>query len=546
MLRQAIRAVLVAWCAVPVVLAPQGVHADTLPIKGFASIEVDAAHRHVFMSGGSSTNNIAVFDFAGRLQTMIGGFSGPQGLAVDGSSLFVANYDAATIDQIDTSTLRRVKTFDLGDLTNPSDLVVLNGRVWFTAGRCGEVDSAIAVLDPDTGKVTIGDNDRNQILSCGRLEATSARPETLYAWDVGSDPGTVNEYRVDEPVLDGVTDPSLELVATTRIEDEVGIADLAVSPNGERIVPQDRYGTRFSEYDTALRPVVQYRTAMEGQAIAYSPDGSRIAAAANVYRGVIDIYRPGTSAPEGHISLGRRILQDGLAYSPDGSKLFVMTASSDEYAESILPYSLVVVASTKFSATLTLAASRWQVKYPSKVRLTAHLSGEAHSGEVHFLALRKGREIPVGRARVSSSGLAKLEGVPTRNTTFIARWGGNNRYRPARSNRIKVEVAVRVFGKLFGSYASRGGYKLIHKGGNAVYAAQVAPTQTRGRMYFGVDYKTSYGWRSFGQVSAKVTKRGAGVGLRALPIHRYRISASFSNHDHAPGFSKMTYFQVTP
>jgi hypothetical protein len=507
---------------------------------------VDGAHGHVFVSGGEGTHEVGVYDFDGNLVRFLKGFNGPQGLAVDGSNLYVSNVGGATIDRLSTATLEKAETYEI-DMPYPRDLVVLKGRVWFVAGKCSAHDQAIAYLDPDTGKVGIGNDELINMMPCGRLVATSSVDDTFFSWMSGAEPGSINRWHVVDPVIDGVTEPSLELVSKKRIEEYSGIHDVGVSPSGDRIVPMNTFAN-FSEYDWDFNPTTPHHGFGLGRAAAFSPDGTRIAAAftpRSARLTQINLYSAGTEGALGHISLSRAIVENGLTFSPDGSRLFaVVAAGRDEYDFPSAPYVLEAMSSTRFDAVLKLTASRQEVKYGNKITLTARMNEDLHAKEVRFYGLRKGRELFVGKAPVDDAGVARLSGAPTRNTTFIARWVGDETYKPSRSNKVKVEVAVRIFTKLFGTYGSRGHYKLIHQGADAVWAAQLAPPHDHGKLHVYLEYETYYGWKG-ARVVAKVTKRGAGVGLKNLPVGTYRISAGFSDRDHKTGFSRITDFKIT-
>jgi DNA-binding beta-propeller fold protein YncE len=524
---------------VVVFAAPGTGTAETLTVKGFGEIAVDAEHHHVFVSGGPGTTKVEVFDFDGRRITTLGGFRGPSGLAVEGDDLYVANNDAATIDRINTVTLERAQTYAANVPPHPRDIVAAGDLVWFVVGECGNgADRGILYLDPATGEVGPGDD--SHTVDCGQLASSPAVPDTLFYWD--GYPALIHKYKVSRPILSGVTQPSLELVATEEPSRDGQIIDLVPSAAGDRILLAVHGSPPVSELDFDLNTLSEY-AGRPNIGAALAPDGSRFVAARAEHRSQIALYERGKSEPLGQIAVTRPMAYHGIAYSPDGTRLFVVTATY-VFPTPTSPYRLDVLSSTKISARLKLKASRRHVPYGKRVELRAELDGDSRAGVISFYARRKGRLVYVGKSSISSSGVATLSGVPTRNSTFVARWAGDDTYRPSTSNRVEVGVAVRIGERLFGAYGSSGRYRLIHRGADAAYAAQVLPTHDHGKMYFELGYETYYGWRTT-SVYVKMTKRGAGVGLRNLPQGTYSIYAEYGDNDHEPARTKPTYFRIT-
>jgi hypothetical protein len=325
---------------------------------------------------------------------------------------------------------------------------------------------------------------------------------------------------------------------------------VALSPAGDRLAVLDEYGESFYEHNLDLTPMQRYNQPRPGRALEYSPDGSRMAAAFNLTQdlyqshGVVALYKTGRSAPVGRIAFEGDIDHRGLEYSPDGSRLFVVTGDWDGY-EMKGPFE--VVSATKIATSVRLHASRHLVKYGQRVTLTARVADHSQRKFVSFYAVsvRKDKEQFVGKARISSKGVAKLKGVPQRNYWFVARWSGDDRYTPGKSNMVRVEVAVRIAGRIFGAYAMSGKYHLIHSGADAAFIIQVAPVHDRGRAMFGLSVRRRNHWRYLGNVRSRMTKGGAGVSLQGLPAGSYVITGGFGDADHAWSNTKETYFSIT-
>ena len=84
----------------------------SLPISSYYQMVVDAAHGHIFISQGSSSQDgILVTDLSGQVVTTITGQPGVVGIALspDGSTLYAAVSTA--VDAISTSTLTQTASY---------------------------------------------------------------------------------------------------------------------------------------------------------------------------------------------------------------------------------------------------------------------------------------------------------------------------------------------------------------------------------------------------------------------------------------------------
>src|SRR4026208_464597 len=103
-----------------------------LPFDTFFRLVVDPDRGRECVSGGPSTDSLAVFDTDGVLVTTLP-MQGPSGMALVGSTLFVAESDAPGIAGGDTFTgpPAVVDTIEVGSFTQPGDLTYVRGRLWF-------------------------------------------------------------------------------------------------------------------------------------------------------------------------------------------------------------------------------------------------------------------------------------------------------------------------------------------------------------------------------------------------------------------------------
>ena len=75
----------------------------SLGVTSFGRILVDAANSHVFVSSPGSSS-IIVLDYTGAIVKTITGEAGAYGMALSGSTLYVALSTAGAIEKIDTCT----------------------------------------------------------------------------------------------------------------------------------------------------------------------------------------------------------------------------------------------------------------------------------------------------------------------------------------------------------------------------------------------------------------------------------------------------------
>ena len=131
----AIPAVLGATCILGLAPASSS-YASTgtvLPISSYYQMAMDAAHGHIFISEGSSSQNgILVTDLTGQAVTTITGQTGVMGLALspDGSTLYAALRGGDAVTAINTTSLTQTASYSLpaGDL--PKDVAVQSGKIW--------------------------------------------------------------------------------------------------------------------------------------------------------------------------------------------------------------------------------------------------------------------------------------------------------------------------------------------------------------------------------------------------------------------------------
>jgi DNA-binding beta-propeller fold protein YncE len=123
-------------------------------------------------------------------------------LSGDGKTAFVANYGAQTpgssISVIDTTTGKETRRFDVSPLMRPHGLLVMGGKLYFTA----EVNRVIARYDPVANKIDwlMGTGQNGSHMVVGTVDQ-----KRFYTSNIGSDSVTSFEFQNVPPSGSKVT-----------------------------------------------------------------------------------------------------------------------------------------------------------------------------------------------------------------------------------------------------------------------------------------------------------------------------------------------------
>jgi hypothetical protein len=283
-------------------------------------LAVDPSTNRVF-AALADTNTVAVLDLSGTVISTLTGEAGADGLLVRSGSLYVANANAGTIDEFDTTTLHKTRTVATG-LLQPRDLVYAAGALWTQSG------SALAQVDVTTGGVTTWPT-----VSLGGLVSDPANAQEIVTYMIGSSPVSMGVIDLSSGT------PTLTVNRWEGTAVPSGIAnvnDVAVSPDGTHTVPAGGYPYEFVELNTSnmqpsgvIYPANPYPTAVAMTSAAgglfaggmngiYNPDVV-VYALDNPAVGIAN-YDFGTTS--------ETTLPKGLAFSPDGSRLFIVTGGT--------------------------------------------------------------------------------------------------------------------------------------------------------------------------------------------------------------------------
>ncbi|MQY35977.1 hypothetical protein SRB17_39730 [Streptomyces sp. RB17] len=361
-------AALAALFSSVVLAAPASADSSTsIPVRGAADTVVDGVHQRVFISD-SYDNQIVVTDLTGKLVTKLTGLSQVRDLELspDSGTLYAAVYGADKIVAIDTAQLTQTAEYPTGDKTMPSRLAYADGTLWFGYGDqwdsgLGEVD-----LTAESPTVTLDLAAGHDFASPPMLYADPDNPGTLLALDGGISSGPIVVYDISSgtPVI--------------RVSAEKGgfYHDAALTPDGQNVVVAGPGTRALTEYRLSdLSEVRTFPTVSEPETVSVAPDGT-VAATVLDTDDVGDTYVFSTdpARPTSVRNLSHAWMPWGghsTSWSADGSRLFVLTGSSDDMQFQ------TVDEPRKYASTLTVDAPSTATRAKSltvKGKLTADLA----------------------------------------------------------------------------------------------------------------------------------------------------------------------------
>ena len=287
-----------------------------LPIAHFSHLLVDAAHGHLFFSGGAGTDGILVTDLDGGDATTIGGEPGATGLALsdDGSTLYAALPDRDAIAAISTDTLAETARYGTGADTRPDSLAVAGGTLWFGYGAAAGTGGIGSVDTAGTVKTA---RDSGSWAGSPMLATTPTPSGALAAAVQTGDTSAFVTYRAEGGALTRQGAQALPVPDLT---------DFAVTADGQDIAVtswRNPFANRFRFSDLARDG--QFANPLGAPAVAVAPDGTLAGCACNGYA-----YEAVPVSGSGYY--GKHVIDDplrlaahGLAWAPDESRLYAVS-----------------------------------------------------------------------------------------------------------------------------------------------------------------------------------------------------------------------------
>ena len=364
--------------------APAWASSISTPISltSFGDMVVDNTNQHVFISSPAD-NEIAIYDFSGDLVTTLTNVPGAYGMVINGSNLYVAESTAGTIEEIDLATLTDDGSVATG-LVDPKWLAFAGGQLWTAT----EPNNGFYLLTSASlaGTVTVFPASESTEFAEPNLATSPATPNLLYVSQTGLEAS--NLYELD------VSSGSPTIVASEPESNQENTTDLAVSPDGTRVITADSDTDGFFEFSpsTLSTDGVLYPSGNGPSAVAVSPgDGGLVATGIDdgTPGSAISVFKLGTtSALFSSSTYGSTGSSDGiphgLALSADGTTLF---AVGHVYGTNALLRLWTFGLGTPSTATTTtLDANQIPSSSGYAVSLTATVAPTDGGGSVSFYA----------------------------------------------------------------------------------------------------------------------------------------------------------------
>jgi hypothetical protein len=205
------------------------------------------------------------------------------------------------------------------------------------------------------------------------------------------------------------------------------------------------------------------------------------------------------------------------------------------------------VEATRLRAHVTIAVSRTRVTFGQSVRIIAHLDKGPKPRTVEIV------QRPVGGGSIIlKSGAVGTDGdlaasiEPKQTSTFIARFPGDDRYRPS-SDTVRVAVKVILNVRLAGYQSTSGKYRIYRAGTNVYAPIRVYPNHSGFTVTAHLQVRRSGSWTTHSTSSGKLTPRSSAVFYvtGAQPGYDFRVRVRFPSHrDHLGDVSPWLYFRI--
>ncbi|MFE7331584.1 hypothetical protein ACFU8W_43130 [Streptomyces sp. NPDC057565] len=324
----------------------QAADSIVLPVHSHWQTLADSDHVYVSSPGD---NAVVATDHNGQVIKVVEGLDGARGMSLtaDESTLYVALPEADAIAEIDTNTLTEVRRIPTGTDTEPENLALASGKLYFSY-QATPFNGGIGSISVAEATPVVGLDDDPQWYSKPRLASSPTAPDRLVAAD--------SEGSLGMRVYDVSSGTTQEIAYT---EDVGSVEDLAVTPDGHSVITA-RGGTYYHQQWrlSDLTEESQYDTGAYPNAVAIAPNGTVAAGVAASGKWDIYVYRRGETTPYRTIDLsygGLELLRRGVAWAPDASKLF---ATRFPYSGEVILDIITDVHKANSNITLTAPASQ--------------------------------------------------------------------------------------------------------------------------------------------------------------------------------------------
>ncbi|MCZ7439705.1 hypothetical protein O7598_25110 [Micromonospora sp. WMMC241] len=311
----------------PVAPASAAATPRAVPLPIADAADVVSAGDRVFVSGGRNSTDVVVTAANGDVLGTVSNLPGPTDLllSADRQTLYVALPSAGAIAAVNTGTLTEFARFDTGAAgCNPSSLALTGRYLWFGYG-CGD-----SSWNGNIGRLDLGRQPaalttglaRQTYYGAPLLTAASQNRAVLLAGQQSLSPGSVDAYGIGAA-------GALSFLRTNEFS-ALGsnLGDIALNPAGDTVytasgAPYEVLAFPFADITT---PSATYPTGPYPVAVELTRDGGRVAAGVDGYYDP-DVFVFGLGGVEqARFELGGLLVDGGLAWAPNGARLYAITS----------------------------------------------------------------------------------------------------------------------------------------------------------------------------------------------------------------------------
>ena len=416
----------------------------SLPISSYYQMAVDAAHGHIFISQGSSSQNgILVTDLTGQVVTTITGQTGVMGIALspDGSTLYAALSSGDAVTAISTATLTQTASYPLPAGDSPFNVAVQSGKVWVSYNTGTLFQAAVGYFDPLAASPSLqAPANMSGWFSAPQLAADPEDTGVLVAVGTGTSGSGLASY-------DTAANPVSTLAGSPGAPPVCQEQDLAIAPGGAEFTVACQTNPADNVYSTSslslLRSLSGFTYPSFPNAIAYDSAGDVAAGSSNnLFTADLYTYPPGSrSAVNAYdlyslSTLGGNLEPRGLAWLPDGSQLFGVLSRGTSVALAVVPNPTVPLhdptsTAVTFCADDTVAVGQTATCYAVVTDTTP--GGTTPTGLVTFTSDTSGGSFSSGSCTLSpvqtfaqaACSVTYTPGQSTGFQTITANYGGD-------------------------------------------------------------------------------------------------------------------------
>lgn len=294
----------------------------TLPIAGFEQMLVDPASHHVFISPGpgAPSSPVVVLGADGTVEGTLSGETGAGGMALDGTTLYVARCGQGAIDEIDTTTLDTVGSIS-APVGGTCKLGIAGGRLWFGTQTQWNTIESVLIASPNTvtSYPSLGQVYDPQFL------AVPGNANELYVADADISASTV--------LLLDVSQPTPTTLSSKYLSAADGIDDWALSSDGATMYVAAGYPYKLQAFNTSdFSVAASYPTGAYPAAVDLSPSGTKLVGGVDQDAHNVQQFPLGAASPDLAVNTADATTQytpsGGVRYSEDGSRIFSITTGT--------------------------------------------------------------------------------------------------------------------------------------------------------------------------------------------------------------------------